>query len=310
MKKKALLLAILLLVATVTSCASDGPVLKDFIRNMENETADLGGRTVLFGVSAITEDGLIPLQDSTSAMSDAQRKLIKNVEERLHCVVEQDVFDKDALAASIGSFNCKFDLLYDHTGNQIDLVKAGLLHDLNTFEVLDLSNVNKWGTAQDQLHRTYQGKVFGVKPRSAASTYTSLEGVMMVNDSLIKTFGQPTPKELFEQGNWTFDYFTDYVVKVSDMKADEPIYGMSYYNGQLSQLPLTAIFANGSSLLQNSNSGSLSFNLMKDPKAVAALDWAQEVYETGVLKEEDAATNSNTFISGRSSLWLGGAWVG
>ncbi len=312
MKKISLILSVLLLVMTVSSCAAEAPELKDFIGNVDSSYADLGGRTVFIGVTDIVStDSLVPLPEDTSAKSDAQRALIKSVEEKLHCVISETVIDEDTIPANIIGQNCKSDLLYNSTQLQSDWIKSGLLYDLNTFDNLDLSNESKWGTAREQLHRTYQGKVFGVKPMGADSSYTSLEGVMMVNEALIKTFAQPTPKELLEQGNWTFDYFTDYVVKVSDMNAETQIYGMTYYDGQLHQLPLTAIFSNGSSLLNVSDSGEFSFDLSSDPKVNNALNWAKEVYATGVIAEDDFDdTHAGYFIEGRSSLWLGGAWVG
>ena len=86
---------------------------------------------------------------------------------------------------------------------------------------------------------------------------------------------------------------------------------MTHYPGQLCQLPLTAIFANGSSLIQDKGSGDLEFNLMSDPKAIAALEWAKEVYDTGVIAADNYDnTFAGYFKNGRSSLWLGGAWVG
>ncbi len=95
------------------------------------------------------------------------------------------------------------------------------------------------------------------------------------------------------------------------MNADTPIYGMTHYMGQLCQLPLTAVFANGSSILVEDSYGGLKFNLLDDNKAKTALEWSKEVYDTGVVFEDNYdGTNAGFFSNGRSSLWLGGAWVG
>lgn len=306
------LIAIFLLVAMMTSCAAEAPELLDFLGSADEfAVADFEGRTVYIGVQEINRDGLVPVPDDTSTKADTQWEIIKNVQNKLNCEIKQEVVDFDNVMASIIAFNCKYDVFYTHTAVLIDLIKADILYDISQMEGIDLSNEAKWGSAQDQRHRTYQGKVFGVKPRNASSTYGSLEGVIMANDSLIKEFGQPTPKELLEQGNWTFDYFPDYLVSISDMNSETPTYGMTHYKNQLCQLPLTAIFANGSSILTEDSSGKLKFDLMNDPKAVTALEWAKEVYDTGVIVEDNYDdTNAGYFTNGRSSLWLGGAWVG
>lgn len=305
-------ISIILLVAVVTSCSAEAPELLDFMGNeSEFSVADLGGRTVYIGVTEITKDGPIPIPEDTSTKADTQREIIEKVEGKLHCNIAQDIADLDNIAASIVSDNCKFDLIYTHTANILDLIKGNMFYDLNEMEGIDLSNEAKWGSAQDQLHRTYQGKVFGVKPRNAGSTYGSLEGVLHVNDALIQRFGQPTPKELLEQGEWTFENFIPYVTAVSDMNAETPTYGMTTYSGQLHQLPLTAIFANGSSLLSVDDSGSYSFNLSNDPKAVTALEWARDVYATGTVVVDDFDdTPAGYFTNGRASMFLGGAWIG
>lgn len=312
MKRKLLiLLSVVLVFSFVTSCASGGPELLSFMSGDSSFTADLGGRDVLIGVAQINKDSIVPISEDTSTKADTQRRIIGDVEKKLNCTVKQDVVDYDNIAANIIADNCKFDLLYSHTATHFDLIKAGLFYDISKMEGIDLSNEAKWGSAQDQTHRTYQGKVFGVKPQNAGSAYGSLEGVILSNDALIQSFGQPTPKELLEQGQWTFDTFVDYLTDVSDMSSDEPTYGMSIYSGQLHQIPITAIFANGSQLLNISDSGAYSFDLISDPKAIKALEWSKEVYDTGVVVEDVFDdTPAGFFTNGRSSMFLGGAWIG
>ncbi len=313
MRKKIFsIIAICIFIAMTTSCAAEAPELLSFMGDASDfSKADFGGRTVYIGVQEINSDGLVPIPEDTSTKADTQWEIINRVQSSLNCEIKEHVIDFKNVLASIISDNCKTDMFYTHTAVLRDLIEADVLYDINKMEGIDLSNESKWGSAQDQRHRTYQGKVFGVKPRTASSTYGSLEGVMMVNDALIKRFGQPTPKELLEQGNWTFDYFPDYLVSVSDMNADTPIYGMTHYMGQLCQLPLTAVFANGSSILVEDSYGGLKFNLLDDNKAKTALEWSKEVYDTGVVFEDNYdGTNAGFFSNGRSSLWLGGAWVG
>lgn len=312
MKRRIVLfLAGVLAFSFATSCASDAPELLAFMSDGVSDTADLGGRDVIVGVAAIEKDGIIPIMEDTSTKADTQRRIIGDVETKLNCTVKQEVVDYDHVAASIISDNCKYDLMYSHTATHFDLIKAGLFYDISKMDGIDLSNEAKWGSAQDQTHRMYKGMVFGVKPQNAESSYGSLEGVILSNDEMIRGFGQPTPKELLEQKKWTFDTFLDYLPSISDMSSDEPTYGMSVYDGQLHQIPITAVFANGSQLLNVSESGDYSFDLMNDPKAVKALEWANDVYATGVVVEDDFDdTPAGYFTNGRSSLFLGGAWIG
>ncbi len=195
MKKKIIsFIAIVLLISMVASCASDAPELLDFLGSDDfYSAADFGGRTVYIGVQEINSDGLVPIPEDTSTKADTQWEIINRVQSSLNCEIKEHVIDFKNVLASIISDNCKTDMFYTHTAVLRDLIKADVLYDINKMEGIDLSNESKWGSAQDQRHRTYQGKVFGVKPRTASSTYGSLEGVMMVNDALIKRFGQPTP---------------------------------------------------------------------------------------------------------------------
>ena len=313
MKKRiVILLTIVFAFSFVSSCAAESSELISFMGGADDSfTADLKGRDVIIGVAQIDKDSIVPIPEDTSTKADTQRRIIKDVEIKLNCNVTQEEVDYDHIAASIMADNCKFDLMYSHTATHFDLIKAGLFYDISKMEGIDLSNEAKWGSAQDQTHRMYKGQVFGVKPQNAGSSYGSLEGVILANDALIQRFGQPTPKELLEQGKWTFDTFVDYLTAVSDMSSDEPIYGMSVYTGQLHQIPITAIFANGSQLLNVSDSGEYSFDLLSDPKAIKALEWSKDVYDTGVVVEDDFDdTPAGYFTNGRSSMFLGGAWIG
>ncbi len=313
--KKTISAILILAVATTlfSSCAADGPQLLDFIGNTEEFTADFGGDTITFGLRSFEEADMIIPGDSNNALeADEQREKISRIEKTLHCVIEQQLQeDSSMIAAAIAGQATKTDIYFGASYEHMNWYRTGLLYDYNEIDAVDLSDTEKWGSKDRQNIMSYQGAIFGVYPKPQVIPEGSA-GIVLVNDKLIQSYNQPTPKELLENGNWTFDYFTDYVVAVSDMRTDPPTYGMTIVWGQEFTFPLTAIFANGSSILSTNENGKHQFNLANDQKARTALEWSAEVYRTGVITEDDYGTASwaGMFANGQSAMWVGSSGVG
>ncbi len=300
------------LTVTITSCTAEAPHLLNFIDNNEEYTPDFSGRTIIFGLRSFGEGDLIIPETTTNTLeADEQRAKVNNIKKLLNCNIEQKIQeDSSVIVGAIASQSTDIDIYYGASYDQSQWCKAGILHDFRENDVIDITDESRWGTEKRQQAMTYKGIVFGILPQNAIGI-SDATGIILTNDHKINSFAQPTPKELLENGNWTFDYFKDYVVSVSDMNASTPIYGMTIARSQEYILPLTAALANGSSMLKPTDEGNYEFTLGKDPKAVYALDWISEVYQTGVIADDNYNdTFSGYFSNGLTSLYIGTTGVG
>lgn len=310
-KVLALLLAAGLTISSV-SCAAEAPQLLNFIDESIDFTTDFRGETITFGLRSFGEGDLIIPDITTNTLeADERRVQIKETETALNCIFDQKIQENsEAIIGAIASQSTDIDIYYGASYDHFLWCRAGMLHDFRENDVIDISDEEKWGTARRRKVLTYKGFVYGILPQTPVGIDDST-GIILVNDSMIKSFGQPTPKELLEDGNWTFDYFKNYVESVSDMNDTLPVYGMTVARDQLHILPLTAVFANGSAVLNLSDNGEYEFILGKDPKALTALNWARDVYQTEVIANDNYNDTFSGFFSNEmSSMYLGTSGVG
>ncbi|MDF2686737.1 MAG: extracellular solute-binding protein family 1 [Clostridia bacterium] len=314
-KSISLLLMLLLVFAMFSACGTpsadntgeDGTGVDE-----EVEYLDFNGREFIVATRSTDEsDLIIPSPENISLEADASRTKIALTEQLLNCKVSQiQLPATNVIMADVTSGTSSFDIGYGASYDEYGWYKAGLLLKLNDIEALDITDESKWGTAEYLKSLSFKDEVYALGLYAWSSGVGGAEGILLVNDGLVNQFNQPHPKELLEQGQWTFETFLQYVQDVSDINADTPIYGMTIFPGQIFQLPLTAVFANGGTLIETDSDGRSIFGL-DNSDALSSIEWAKSVYDTGVVKEEKGGGPASTFFSANeSTLWLGGSWVG
>lgn len=146
---------------------------------------------------------------------------------------------------------------------------------------------------------TWKGEVYGI--------WTERINVNMgiyVNLDLINEYGMPNPAELWQNGEWNWQALMDIAASIKEnAPAEIEIFGINNYdlgsyligsNGGKTIDPFTDMFA------------------LSDPKAVNALQFAQQLKELGYVWMSEDGTDIGTrakFTSGELVFYFGSDWI-
>lgn len=206
----------------------------------------------------------------------------KKVEEDYNCrIVCQPGFGPYStnaqFAAAYAAGTQQGDFISSDNSTLLDLYKSGLLVDLDTIEALNLEDTEKWGVYSLRSATTSRGVLYAIPMQGSRymPIFKKYNGAFFYNSALYDTFGlDMTPKEMVEQGKWTFDDFYAVVTKTYDPNESSPIYGIAMYNS----IVTATIYANGGDVIAKEK-GKYVFGYTKE-NAITALEWARKLNKT------------------------------
>ena len=176
-----------------------------------------------------------------------------------------------------------------------DLYKSGILIDLNTIQAIDTDDEEKWGIKEQRVCTTQNGQLYAIP--MAGSRYMPITreyfAAFACNMDVYNQFRLDyTPREMIEQGKWTFNGFYDLLLDVYDVDPENKIYGLALYNS----IVTASVYANGGDFVVKER-GRYVFGYTK-PDAIKALEWAQKIYRTrGMIGEHtDFYAGKATFV--------------
>ena len=287
-KYSALILSLLLLFC---SCNSAEPeIVPEYSSDVKG--ADLDGFEILWGWDT-TDDvqyGFIP----GTSFSDMALEREKQVEEEYNCKIEVEYTDRtyDNLRASVMSGIPYYDLMTGGTYVLVVDVRAGYLTGLSG--LLDVENVEKWGTPNMLQSLLWEDDLYGVVPFAWPDLlYGGTGHLIVVNENLVSKLAQPDPREYVENFTWNWDKFEEILPLYTYQDAGRTIYAINSHDAYFA---MNMFLSNGCTLSAYEN-GEVVCGAYTEAGRVA-LERAKEIYmETCVdyFYPDTGATNEYFF---------------
>ena len=227
------------------------------------------------------EPGTLPYMESRE--DEVMYNQCLFIEQTYNCKIIRSGFNFDSTSAFASAFaagNVNADFCTASFKELRDYYQAGILEDLEQLENLDASDEAKWGIEAKRDAGRYGGVLyaFPVAGSMYVPRFLTYSGAIIYNYVLYEDFNiGTTPKEMVEEGDWTFDNFLTLIQDCSDLSGQRPIYGLE---NQCSLLSI-AIGANGSNVIVNRN-GKFVSGLTVDA-TVNALEWVRKLNQTGCI---------------------------
>lgn len=256
---KLLILALLLSLFSAGCGSSETAEVfdEDFVR--DTSAVDLSGLEIKYKVvvnQSITSTVLGYEVDSQ--FGDLAAKRLKETQEELNCKLNID-YDNGyhpsaefVTTSMAGIYVC--DVISGISDMWADTARIGMLVGLSELEdFIDFRNEEKWGFRSMLEVVYYEDDLYGVVPLLWPEISVSFGSPLVINENLITELNAADPRDLFENGQWTWDTFekclADYFVQEgSDVK---------YYS--LTASPATFgnnfLLTNGSHFVEKDQSG-------------------------------------------------------
>lgn len=222
--------------------------------------------------------------EPTTKEKEDTRKISEHVEQLLNCkLLEEGFHGQNAgfWAAKMATGDYRFS--WAPTQNDMTPIysfySAGFIQSWNDIPGVDLSNAELWGSPSMQKLATFGGEVYAAVSGARGGHY----GKMFYNKILAQELNPMVlPQDLYEQKNWTWETFEDYLASVTLKDAERTVYGLSINPHGLENdisLALCAVFTNGGDVVKFDSTGKAVFGLTS-PEAIEAIQWAADLSAT------------------------------
>ena len=271
MKKIAKLLLVVFLFSLVaTACAGESEESFDLDFENSSDRLDLEGRTLVyeFGMDPAVLDVPTCLgYEMDTQFGDLALTRLKKTQSDLNCTLDIRYTNnynscRQFIATSTsGVFMC--DIISGISDMWADVARIGMLVGLSELEdFIDFRNEEKWGHTSMLEVIYYEDDLYGIVPMLWPEISVTFGSPIVINENLIGTLGETDPRDLLENGQWTWDTFNDCLGR--------------YYieeGGTVKQYSLTAgtgtfgvmfVLSNGSHYIEYDNSGAMVCGFYSD----------------------------------------------
>lgn len=215
----------LVFVFILCSCAQKiEEIIPEFV--VDGSSADLGGFQCVWaysGTAGETELGFVSGTKNADLLLERKAELEKS----LNCKITTNYTSSmyDFLRAGVMSGAQPFDIVEGDSYTMVVDVRAGNLSGLSG--LLDIENVEKWGTPNMLQSLIWKNDIFGVVPFAWPDIMYRQSGhVLAVNENLVSRLGQPDPREYVEDGVWNWDTFEDVLEAYTYQDAGNTVYAL------------------------------------------------------------------------------------
>ena len=241
-------------------------------------------------------------------LADLAVARIKQTEKDLDCKINNvymaDYNNRFSYSISVGQSLC--DISFVPSMSYYSWMKAGYLSPLSSVkEYIDYTDSAKWGTPMLLECLCYKDDLYGLLPAAWPDlVYTSFGYPLVANINLITTAGGDDPRELYEQGVWNWDTFSEQIQKCTVIEGGETLrWGLGGHTPYLSEM----IFrSNGTSLTRVDGKISLTCGYYV-PESLKAIEYVRLLCsgdlsytyhpDTSVLGTVDAFCNNKVCYS-------------
>ena len=268
-----------------TACGSVEQEVFDVEFVKTSEGTDLEGTVIKYmrattGQASYSNFDQVLGYEMDTILGDLAMQRIKDVEQSLNCKFDITYFSGDTpygsfrMSNSVGEYFC--DIFCGISDRFREDMKAGALMGLSELdEYIDYRNEEKWGSRSILEVLYWKDDVYGLIPMSWPTSSVSYTGLTVVNEDLIASINATDPRDLYENGLWTWETFRDcleqyYIQEGSEVKQ----YAITaQYLGNFGE---NYILSNGYRLAEKGPDGQYRSGL-HDPRALTAMIEAQDV---------------------------------
>ncbi|MBE6896594.1 MAG: hypothetical protein E7477_05770 [Ruminococcaceae bacterium] len=306
MKKIIAILMCLVFTLTIMSCAaSEEEIVPDYDSNVSDQI-DLDGKTFIYGM---VQDYFFEGADSTlgyintTEFADLAAKRLEEVEDRYNCSIEMKYVTRAGEAAyhSVLTSDYEFDFIQEESFFLVDYVIANIFTDLASLDNIDATNEEKWGNRYLLASTMWNGGIYGVIPAlHPLRTQNSMSSVFAVNENHIATLGQTDPRDYYENGEWTYDTFTNVLTNYTfNNLSGDKVYSLAASRGWFTR---GMALSNGDEYLTIKDDGAFSLGFYSD----TALEAFNQTFEwwNGPTASNIIEGGLDQFVSGQSVLGL------
>jgi ABC-type glycerol-3-phosphate transport system substrate-binding protein len=307
MRKIIMLIFILVLLPILFSCSTDTGVTDNQDEADVKESYDFGGYE--FVIRDFLHNGDTPMipKEGENELDDFLIARYKQIENDYNCAIKLEVGESASMIAQSAIGEKYADIMNEKIYGVYNMYIAGLLRDLNQVQGLDLKS-GKFGSPNILKAATWGGASYGMVAAYWGIPTPFFADAFLFNPRILKESSQPSPHELFEKKDWSWDQFEKICIAVTDVSDSEnPVYG-SVLNGYFQR---AALFSNGASFAKEDADGRVVYNLASE-EAVDTVNWIKKLNnDLKVLdKAKDWEKDAYSFADGRFAFLAEYSWIG
>lgn len=307
MRRTRLLIMALIAIFVISSCATAAEeIVPEYDADKSGITDDLGGFSATWGWTGTDGDTVLGFTPGT-AHADMVTQRVKDVEKDLNCRINvfynEDILN--ILRTGVMSGSQTLDILKAESFYMVVDVRAGYLTGLSG--LLDIDNVEKWGTPNMLQSVIWKNDIFGVTPYAWPDLlYTETGHIIAVNESYVSRLAQPDPREFVENLTWTWDTFGDCLEAYTHKDNGDTVYGIKTHHAYFA---MNMFLSNGVALSALDEDGNVVCGAYTEPGRVAlerAKTMMQETHKDCFHPTETAGDHTE-FVKGECVMYV--AWT-
>ena len=234
-------------------------------------------------------DNMRKVEESHHVVLDYMNLTFEGLQESMHASIPEGVPDVD-----IYEVDLKFGIPAVISGYAVSL------------EAMDLKGSDVFTTQSVMQHLKLPGQNESYLFSPAATGGTNAY-VLACNLDMLKENGLENPQDLYDRGEWTWDVWREYLIKLThdtDGDAITDIYG---YSGYWTYLLRNLLFSNGAAIAAGPT------ETLSDEKTLEVLRFISALYnEDKVARPWDGSNwdiNNSLYSAGLSAFWIGSDWL-
>lgn len=255
------------------------------------EIFDYGGKTVM---AACFYNGIV--NTSGTSTSEAGIRTLKHmaaIEKLYNCkfdmVVSQTIPDQVRATHMAGETYA--DVLVQFASTVLNLRDEGLVYPIG--DVYNLENPHtkfNWAVMEGGKKGGKYYYYFGGSPNVSLTKF---------KPQYLETYGIEDPYELYDQGKWTTDKYLEIVKKITQLGAQDNVYGCTKVDSDPDFSQILAQF--GTEWIKRDEDGYFVSNL-NDQKIIEALNWTYEVNKCAPPEGAEGATTVFTTVKSNADM--------
>ncbi|MBE6896418.1 MAG: hypothetical protein E7477_04885 [Ruminococcaceae bacterium] len=297
MKKTLSFLLMILLTCGICSCSSNSEI--DYEMGSNALSMDFGGYEFIIMQENFVESGK---ERTVYLNTDMIKRRLAEISEDWNCTVKIETDERENLGSIFPTLMAGGyigEIVYNSEPSE--LASIGAFHPLNDLkDYIDYTNTEKYGPYGILEQGIYNGVLYTVSPAAWPGKQTAIgaNGIFAVNENLISRYGLDDPRDLLENGQWTWDTFESLLPKYTFTDNS----GNKIKAANITWSILDLAMTNGADYTKVING--TPFPSLDSPEVTETLDWCADIFTkySHCITFDDHDTMVPKFINGQLML--------
>lgn len=314
MRKILSLMLCAIMLFTCISCVAETPeIVPEYDSNIAEDSINLNGQTIVIGISPTAyydSDNSTLTYINNTDLGDLAVQRLKDVQEKYNCKIEFEYKERSgevAFNSAVGG-SYIYDVVNEESYFLVNFMRANAFVDLTSLENIDVFDESKWGNKSMLTSTMFDGAIYGVLPAAHPMRVSiSIGSILAINEDHIASLLVTDPRDYFENGEWTWETFTNCLETYSYTSGISNDYIPALaasYGGFARALAL----CNGIDYITPKENGDFDLGYFDTP-AIEAYNQAWEWFYGATAASIDTVNRSlDNFIAGTSVMSFRSAW--